>query len=332
MSFIEVPGPHYIKRTLVFVNSNDSDPIRSTNNYDFSFNLVEEIQEVFSIELVNFTIPRIMTPTLLGRYDQFDLWRTGVILEIPQNSNMLYDLRISDETKSNSLILSGGLDPGIVLGFAAVIYSGFPLDQESLFIAFYFDLLSRFSNAVASNPVFGGGNYTINIGGDQNYQIFFELENNVAVPTTYGFVDILFGTGPNKDNQMSIPLGFQPFLDQQGDPNNTNNRLRAPYMMNISQFTYIDVNLAQASENTPWARIYTVDEISAYSAPKTVPYRSRMLKTPVRNLKFLDFQIRTQGGRVMGEISNTGMDMTIEVLSIAQVPKVPEWVLQRLAL
>ena len=333
MSFVEVPGPHYIKRTLVFVNSNNSDPVRSTSNYDFSFNLVEEIQEVFSIELVNFTIPRTMTPTFLGKIDQFALWKTGVIVYVPQNSNMLYDLRIENETRTSSLLVSGGLDPGFLfLGLGTVVWSGFPLDQLVMTLAFLFDLSVRFQLAVFGDPVFGTGSWGIGAGFDQNFQLFMGLENSAPIPPTYGYVSALFRTGPNKDNQISIPLGFTPDVDQINDGSEDRNALWAPYMLNPTPFTYVDVFLAQAAENEPWARIYTVDEVTKHSTPKTVPYRSRMLKTPVRNLKFLDFTIRTRGGRVLTEVSNTGMDMTVEVLSIAQVPKVPDWVIQRLTL
>lgn len=331
MSFIEVPGPHYIKRTLVFVNSNKSDPIRSTSNYDFSFNLVEEIQNVFSIELLNFTVPRLLTPALLGTFDEFNVHKTGVVTLIPQNSNMRYDIKISDETRANSLIIEGSLDPGFYFA-GQIAWSGVSINTGGLALAWLFDFNARFLIDVASSPVFGGGKYALGFLLNQNDQLGIFLENTVAVPTTYGFVDILFGTGPNKDSQMSIPLGFKPFVDQISDTSQPQNALLAPFRINPNQFTYIDVFLAQAAENSPWARIYTIDELLRYTAPKTVASRSRMMKTPVQNLKFLDFRIRAQGGRILGELSNTGMDMTIEVLSIAQVPNVPDWVKQRLEL
>ena len=45
MSFIHVPGPHYIKRSLIFVNSADRIPEESASGYDFAFALQEELQQ-----------------------------------------------------------------------------------------------------------------------------------------------------------------------------------------------------------------------------------------------------------------------------------------------
>ncbi len=55
MSFVTVPGPSYIKRTLVYVNSNNKTP-DSRSNFDFKYLLDESIQNVFSIELVQYDI------------------------------------------------------------------------------------------------------------------------------------------------------------------------------------------------------------------------------------------------------------------------------------
>lgn len=331
MSFISVPGPHYIKRTLIYVNSDNRDPIRSTNNFDFSFNLKEEIQEVFSLELVNYSIPRITTPTLLGEVDIFSVYRTGALVLVPQNSNMRYDLLIEDELRAASVLIEGSMDPAFFLGGLALIpTSGLPLDYDSFLLLFLFDLDARFSLAIAGT--FFDPDYQFGVNIDNNYRLTLFLVNTAAIPTTYGFISVLFGTGPNRDNQMSIPLGFQPNVDQEPDQTTAENLLVAPYSLNMTQFVYLDIDLAQASEVSPWARIYTADENLEYSSPLTTCHRSRMLKTPVRNLKFLDFRIRAQAGRLLSEVSNTGIDMTVEALSISQVPSVPTWVQQRLTL
>ena len=332
MSFIEVPGPHYIKRTLIFVNSDERDPNESEDNFTFTYDLQEGLQQVFSLELVQYHMNRAVTPTLLGQLDQFDVFRTGLVIRIPQNSNMMVDFLFLDDTLTNELRFFSTLDPGIF--FLSVFpWGGLPLSVPALWIAFIFDVLFRYAAAAVGDPIFGGGAYLPEASIDENFLVKWILPNQNVIPTTYGTINFLFKTGPNRDNQMSIPIGFKPNLDQYADLTDPQRANRSPFTANVRPFTYVDVHLREASEFRPWARIYTLDEqTNNYFQPATTPHRARILKAPIRNMRNLHFEIRTRGGRKLTQLANVGTDLTIEALSIAQVPKVPLWVQQRLTL
>lgn len=133
-------------------------------------------------------------------------------------------------------------------------------------------------------------------------------------------------------SQASQLLGFKPNIDTVPDPDYFNGVL-SPYTPNPRPFPYFDVNLEETAEFNPFARIYGLSDITTFqSTPDDFPNKPRILKQPVRALRQLRFEIRLQGDRIPQFISDIGMDFVVEALSIAQVPKVPNWVQQRFSL
>ena len=132
MAFVHVAGPHYIKRTLVYVDSADALAAESPSDYDFSVPLEEEIQQVFAIELVQFDVPRIISATWIGQYDLAETLRTGIVAPRGNFSNMITDIRITDETGVNSVVFQGNLDPAEIGSGETFPYSGLQRDQTTI--------------------------------------------------------------------------------------------------------------------------------------------------------------------------------------------------------
>lgn len=325
MSFVRVPGPHYVKRTLVFVNSYDRVPSASVDGYEFTWALEEEIQQVFSIELVQYSIPRNVVSTYLGQVDTFRAIREGVTTLANTQSNMVVDMKLVDETGTQSVILTGTLDP---LPGTGLSYSGGRLNLPEEIRQATFDMLSvALSNS--THPLLNNTNYNIEVVLDDNNIMTITAPNQFAL--TYANVELLFGSGPNRLKQSSVPMGFPPFQDTGSGMAVNNLGALGSFAVNLHPFRYLDVSIREANEFKPVARIYALDEDQDdYVNPCDLPKRCRIMEKPIRNMKTMGIKIRGERGLNLSFYGQTGIYLTFELLSIAQVPKVPSWVIQRL--
>ena len=351
MSFIHVAGPHYVKRSLIFVNSFDRVKEGSRNGFDFSWALEEELQQVFSIELVQYSFPRTITNTWVGIVDTNNTRRNDGVLELNSTkTNVQTDIRITSEDGLSSIILHSNLDLGIFFPVPATFpnnavftFSG-QTPEELIPIpgklsqreVSQFDIEARF--ALSTDSVLNSTNYTVEWVYLNDVDKANEIQTMIVSnngPATYATVEFLYGTGANKENQTSRVWGFPPGVDStpttEQTPNLNGARPSAP--LQFTQFRYMNIYLEEAPEFRPFARIYTTDEIeNNYTTPCNLPMRTRILKTPIRRMRRLRFRASLEDDIELLSGSDNGLMFTFEVLSIAQVPKVPAWVIQRLTL
>jgi hypothetical protein len=327
MSFISVSGPHYIKRTLVFVNSYDRIPQSSVDGYEFAWQLEEELQQVFSIELVQYSIPRNIASTFLGQFDSLKSLRTGAQERNNTGSNMRVDIELVDETGTQRTVLEATMDPIETLGFSL---SGLKfLIAEQAVVAWVGVITEALVNS--THPVLNSTNYSVAFDLDDNDRVTVTFPN--TGPATFARARILNGTGPNRSNQSSIPMGFIPDKDG-ADPVASNDYgISGEFTINLDPFHYLNLYVKEVPEFQPLARVYTVDESKDnYVNPCDLPHRVRIMKNPIRNMKTMGIRVRAKNDFQFSFYSQIGLYFTFELLSIAQVPKVPDWVIQRLSL
>lgn len=317
MSFVNVPGPHYIKRTLVFVDSITALE-KSTEGYDFTWALDEALQHVVAIELVQYSLPTFLATTFLGRFDYYLFQKTAVLEFINSNSNYNMDIQVTDISGTYTEI------------FSLENLGGIYINSNEIVGEYFAGLLTtRFLDG--SSPVFIYPTYRSVVSFDVNEVATFKVYH----PGTLSFcpVRILNGTGPNRQNQSSIPTGFIPNVDTPLTGPEHDYGAVGTFTCNNTPFLYVDINIKEFPELDPVARIYVLkEEQDKYNIPSDLPNRIRILKQPVKNLKTMRISIRTERDMIPAFVARIGVYLTFELHSIAQVPKVPDWLIQRLSL
>ena len=289
---------------------------------------------VFSIELVQYDVPYAITPTWLGTYDYYEMLALGRVNKRNTSSNMDADIRITDETGAHTITFRTTMDPALFFGTLLFPASGSSSDTP--FSDFL--LIAQEYFAQQTHPVLNSTNYEIVYPSfpitdlDEANNIRTMYCEKLAAPGTYAPLELLFGTGAHRGSQASRPLGFVPGVDTIPDIQ-YNYGAHPSFSSNPRPFRYINIYLEEPPEFQPFARVYTTDETkSNYVNHCDQPRRSRILKQPIKNMKRLRFKIRGENDIELSFIAEIGLLFTVEVLSIAQVPKVPAWVQQRLVL
>ncbi len=328
MSFISVPGPHYIKRTLLFINSSERDEARSRDGYRFSFRLPQELQDVFSIELVQFNVLKTTIPTFYGTMDMSQAREDEGLVLGTSGSNMVTDVLIENMSGPETLSFTATLDP--LSYFVSGVQRDLPLAGETLDktqIILYFYLAFCYQWFQSTDAVLNSTNYDITLGGDLADGKFIIYLEDSGAPGTYASVSFLYGTGPNKRNQASQVLGFSKNRDTTPEAT-TFYGAASEFSVIPKPMVYIDVNSPQTREINPLARIYLLDEREDYVRPCDIEHGVRIIKNPVRRMQFLDLDVRLPGGIPVQNADDVGFQLTVEMYSVMPVPKKPQWVNQ----
>ena len=215
------------------------------------------MQQVFSIELVQFSIPLTIAPTWIGRVSVFQaILNGGVLILNNTETNTLTDIRITSEDGLSSDIIRSDLDRALLTLFGSpqqVTVSGFTPDTLELQrILLEDDIQERF--ALLTGPVINDTNYEVKWiflnDLDKANALTTMVVENKGTPGSYASVEFLYGTGANKDNQTSRVWGFPPDVDSTPTASpEYGARPSAP--LQFSQFRYININIEEAPEFKP---------------------------------------------------------------------------------
>lgn len=328
MPFVTVPGPHYIKRTLLFIDSEDREPTLSQDGYRFGFKLPEEIQEVIGIELVQFNIVKSLVPTFFGRIDMPATRESNTFVSGIQGSNMVTDVLIEDGLAELKFAVS--LDPASF--YVGATQRDYPLAGETLDstqILLWFYICFCFQWFGSTHPILNSTNFDLLLGGDIKNDKFVLYLENIAFPGTYASVTFLYGTGPNAGDQMSQVLGFPRNKDTSPSINTFMGAASTSSIVS-RPFAYVDVLCHETQEFDPLARIYLLGEFDGYNTPCDIPHQLRIIKNPVRSMRNIHLDVRLPGNLIPQSADEIGFQLTVEIYSIMQIPKLPEWMVQRL--
>jgi hypothetical protein len=327
MALANVTGPRYVRRTRLFADSSNRLPVESDDNFQFAFAVETEVQNVVALELVDFQLPRMLAPTFLDQTDYYYFLKTGEARASSEGANSVIDVVFTSESGADTLSLTSDLARPLRAGTEVIPTAGTVLDEIRVAQYLEYDLYKRL--ALAAHPVLNNANYLIQANASRVSTLLVTLENR-ASPGSFASVRFLFGTGPNRLRQASEVLGFRPYMDTEPA---TNNGAEAPFSVNPYPWRYLDVDLAEAAELRPFARVYMQDEVfPGNSTPSGFPRAPRLLKRPVRSLKRLRFRLRLAGGRRPAFASDVPMQLTVDALSLEKVPLLPAWVEQRFAM
>ena len=332
MAFLEFQSPHYIKRTRVFVNSAEAVEDESIDNYRFSFPLDEELTDVIGIELVGYQFFRVITPTFLNDLDLFKYLKFGTVQRTSELSNTLYDIELTTPDGLNQLVFTGDMSQAVVFFITFPLsgrYVGNGFSQQTELLTFFnvFDVYARY--ALANDPVLNDTDFPLAPIRNAHRQVEWILTD--AGTSEMGTVRFLFGTGPNKLSQASIPLGYLSDLDT--IPEADTKGALAPFRPNPSPWRHLNLFLKEAEDLQPVARIYPGDDkFPGNSRPYKFPSQTRILKKPVRSMRRMRMELKLDNGRTPAFLGDKGIDFTFDVLSLSQTQKVPEWMRQKFTL
>lgn len=340
MTFAKVAGPHYIKRTLVYVSSSKRDPLKSENNLTYTFPLPEQLQNVVGIELKQYSLSTYLGPSSVGQFEFSD----SVAGTTPPVNYAA--VQSTAETPWQFESYPDGAD------FDFKITSSF----DPAFLAFFnIVFFIPLTGLIAERPGIGGilstdwearlyyfglgivdGTFDLSAFSAYDFETEFSLARagrfyyglKVSGTSDYATVNILYGE-QGSDRSSATVLGFNPYrnTDFSQEP------VVGDYLSTERRFPYVDVFIQEMSELGIVARIPLVEEITDnFVASKDPPPKVRILKNPVQRLKELTISLRLENGIIPSSYADIGHDLVFEVYSLSQVGSVPEWVEQALEL
>lgn len=326
MAFLNPDRKYYLKQTLVPITNEDRIVTESSDNFTFTVNLDRAIPQVVSIELAYFSVPRLITPSFVGAADLYQIIRDGKIVLSNTVRNTETDVRLTAIDGIETLEFTSSMDTALIL-ISFITLTGITVSEFLLLQYLYFDFVGKWSLKASATPgtTITPTNYRLSFTGLTDPVLEFFLQHKAS--SVYGTVELLYGTGPSRADQSSAVLGFKPNVDT--TPTADRNSARADYVINTRPYTYVDVNLEEAAELRPLARIFTVDESSdAYATQENPVRRPRLLANPVPLLDQLNVTLRLPGGLRPSYVCGIGMDLVFSVLSLAEETRIPEWLKQ----
>ena len=323
MVFPKVEGPHYIKRTRFFINSNERIANESEDGWTFAIDVPEEIQNVFSLEVVQYNLPRDASATTVGQYQVEDvLYGDTEPRTTSTNTRTLFKAEYPAEVGSPSFQVMSTLDPpavnvnqtGPITNYVVPYeYTSALVIGDAVLRAFEAGILPGVAtsyNLVSHNTLPGQDPIT-----DYTYE--------AAGPTRYGLLSYLYKTGGTRDN-TAIVLGFNPNADA---VTAADNHFRGLYMRNSKPFRYMDVFVEEVPELQPLARLWLVDEQESFNISVDPPKKPRVLQTPIPRLRKMHIRLRLADGVRPPMIADTGVDLVFDAYSLCPVQEVPGWVM-----
>lgn len=292
-------APHYLRRERVFINTDTKDPVRSRSDYDMVFDLDDFYEKVQSVELVSWTIPFDMSPTIYRAFGT-------------NPANNLLDIRLSDPPgNANVLEFTTEL---ISFGYGTLEEFG-----QSVVDQITFRLLTLgdpYYNPDTNDFVMS---YSIT-GGKLSFSAI------VDDPPVVVDVRFLFGTGTNAGSTPATALGMVDGVDT---PITTVNGydIHGPIGVVpaiLSPFRYTDVKVSGVDYNV--ARVpLTGPDFVTKRFNKT---KFRLVDTPIRNVQETRITLTLPNGIEPIKVSTNGYDMVLEYLVLSPETGVPKWMVQ----
>lgn len=341
MPLKEVSTPHYIKRTLITVDSRLRNPERSRSRSDYTFDGFEAIQNVIGIELVGWCIDSLYAPTYIGRYNSLvpQRWPGDEESSIVPGLHTA-DIMIQDPNNLNrTMVYTADAENIFGAPGGSVSYCWFLFIFSDSVVA-SIALAAIFTFVIANDPNFNVGNTQFQMNQDDLSVFTMWWYDSGTLDPFYSFM--LFGSGPTYADQGSRALGFEPFVDTTIPPlfdttpiapNNLQYVVFGDYKANVQPCRYLDVHVAEFFEDfDPLARVF-IDRFATptYHRPCNEGSGMRLLSNPIRRLDRLSIHLTVEKYRV-GRFLTPDHQLTFEVLSLAQEPKIPNWVDQKIAL
>jgi hypothetical protein len=328
MPLQDISTKKYIKRTRLFLSSNDKDDTASKGDYDYIINLKQEIQNVLSIELIGWNIPRYLTASFLGRYTQSVKPYASTLNprgSVPGSS--IADVLIVDETGLETLNFV--LDMELVTPTAPALpvsYAGRKMTIDQIAVAF--EEAIPLALDAAGHATLNTTNYTVNVGIDINNRFFFNM-HRIGLPATQASVQFLLATGINHMDSMHRVLGL-PKADTTINP--TTSGIQSLCSIDTEPYRYIDIELGQIPQFRPFARIFVSGDSTRdeFKRPDNPPEKIRLLTDPLRRLDRINIKLKLQDDKAPNHEIITGHDLSFEVLSLEPTNVLPDWVDQRL--
>lgn len=350
MVFVQVPGNSYVKRTLVHVDSQLANAQKSEDTFTFTFDLPEELQNVISIELVQYNVPQGYG-TMLAQGSDFLSYMYNPVPayeNIPPGPDAQLPLRVISASSGAAFdfTMIAGLDPyifqnGAKTGFLLGTFAGNPVPERTQGLFGYYALQdidgqlaydpTRVISGTAPSPdlttTYWIEEHRPNIGVDYTQYdrtLFAIREGGPFVFGDYGEVRLLNESLP-LENNPALTLGFNPYVD--AVPAAGENVLLSPYMSILRRYPYIDLFVDEAPEFSPLARIPLVKEATEnFVVTKNQPRKTRMLTRPIPQLKQLRIRLRLEKNLKPPTTQELPCDLVFEIKSLSQVSTVPEWV------
>jgi len=294
-------GPNkYVKVNKIFVNSEDRET-GSAGPYDYVIKLKDDIQYVVGLELTAYNFPNEIAPTFVAAGTGFD------------GTNKL-DFNLTN---------------GITTTEFTVTWPEKSYTYQNVTVPYlsYVRTLQQLLNEVIfSDATFGNGGPN-----EATFLVDVDPEERTVVTVSgtgvTGF-QFLFASGANKDDSAHTAMGFT------NADTASALTVTSPNPTNLSPFRFVDVNVEQAREYTPLARIYMTSNIY-YGTTRNEPNvtRTRLLSSePIHRLRHLHIRLTLEGGVVPPVTSGLAHDLIFTVFSVANEETVPDWVDQTFVL
>lgn len=351
MTLTDLDTPVYLRRYRHFVDNKTGLVRQETKGpYDIATELPRRIQNVQSIEVTNYNLPFSIAPTF------YPATRSA-----PGNNKI--DVRLEPTGDPQSL-----LPPAPVLEYTVTL----PTDEVYTEAAQLEEMLQRelqeqmeaqgdpyynSANGVNWEVIFGNAeelDATDRLLGVIEFGVLVDDgggvgPNRATVATTF-----LFGTGRNSANSAFRQLGFDqldtrifssddfpPIVPELQSAQGGVLSFAPVYgpqsykAVLVPAFRFIDVFIEEVEPSllpdTPIARLPIVGD-STHFVGNLVNGRARLLTQPLRHADKLQVRLRVEDGVIPSRISNTGWDLTLDILSLDSVQKVPKWLRQTLFL
>jgi hypothetical protein len=299
-------GAVYLRRVRVAVDPEERDRGRSADQFDFVVPLREPLQNVVSIELVDYNVRQTLQTT----------FRDGV--------NNRADVYMEDTAT--------GLQ---TLSFT-VSFSEYVRDAQRSATTLAAQLTSELNEQMDAqgHAYFNTGNtvvWTVSVLAAANARgvsqaLLFTVEEGAVADTV--IARFLFGSGASRVASAAPVLGF---ADEDTDvfaAGGTTYYTPVPgFLPQVTPDRYLDVFVEQAPELAPVARVFLTDDAN-FERQRGAVKRARFLVDPIRRLDQLRVRLTLpDGSRPVAPLA-AGVDLVFELLAVAAEDSLPPWLQQ----
>ena len=332
----------YIKRTRVLIDSTDRERDTAKNDFDYKYRIDDEIQNVISVEAVGWNFDSLLSPVWAGSYATSAPTSSTDQLKIHNNTVAhTYDLLIEDEVLpvGDSLLITVDMEK---LGGLSHSFAWRNELNSMVDVAVLFGMVAAFtfiSQTISTDPI-SYANTQLFVTESDKFQFQFASYRSsglLAMPSYF-----LFKTGPTASTNGARALGFKDDEDTTLLPLELINRtigqgldhpLKGTYLVDLQPYKYIDISVRELHQDfNVLNRVYLnrIFDRPVYVRPYNDRPKARLLSNPLRNLKFLTIQLTLMNNTRLPPQGTGSHQIEFEILSIAQVHKLPSWIQQRL--
>jgi len=302
-------GPHYLKRTRIFIDP-DERTTDSKDQFEFVLPLDNLYENVAAIELVNYNIRGSLQTTFVEQQERFP-------------GNNIVDISLTDVATNLQV-----LDFSVVLSPAG--YKNVEEMAKDLTLQFNTQMDAQghaFFNS--SNNVFWTITENTSVNAyNVDHTLDFKIEENLVADTIQA--TFLFASGTNRDNNASLPLGFTNEDTAVFTVAPTTYYTPQPqFRPELFTFRYVDISIREFPELKPVARVYLTDK-EYYSKGNTTVAAVRLLTEPVKEMEEMRVVITLPGGRKPPIEVCSGVDLTFDLIQVSNEVRIPSWTNQLL--